>query len=146
MQIELFNKSNRTVFAFLREKLKVLPIKQQLKWYESLQTSSNSTNWKKIYVKNYFSTIKTKLRSFQLTLTLRSAVTTVQLAGLDINDSEICMFCLQHPKAINHLSVFGLQNCRKVLERCRRLDFSNITLPYCIMLPQQAVWISRQKY
>ena len=41
-QVELLSKSNRTVYAFLREKLKVFHIKQQLKRCESLQTSSNS--------------------------------------------------------------------------------------------------------
>ena len=81
-QIELSNKSNRTVFAFLREKSKVFPIKQQLKWCESLQTSFNFMNWKKIYENNYFSTIETKLRSFQIWLNLRSVVTNVQLADL----------------------------------------------------------------
>ena len=43
-QIELLSKSNRTVYAFLREKSLVFPIKQQLKWCENLQTSSNSIN------------------------------------------------------------------------------------------------------
>ena len=52
MQIELLNKSNRTVYAFLRVKSKVLPFKQQLKWCESLQTFSNFMNWKKIYENN----------------------------------------------------------------------------------------------
>ena len=47
-QIELLSKSNRTVYILLREKSKVLPIKQQLKWCKKLQTSSNSINWKKI--------------------------------------------------------------------------------------------------
>ena len=84
-QIEVLNISNRTVHAFLREKSKVLPIKQQLKWCESLQTSPNFMNWKKIYENNYFSTIETKkLRSFQIRLNLRSVVTNVQLAGFDI--------------------------------------------------------------
>ena len=68
---------NRTVYVFLREKSKMLPIKQQLKCCESLQTSSNSMNWKKIYDNNYFSTIETKLRSFQIRLDLRSVVTNV---------------------------------------------------------------------
>ena len=46
-QIELLNKSNIIFYAFLREKSKVLPIKQ-MKRYESLQTFSNFINWKKI--------------------------------------------------------------------------------------------------
>ena len=102
-EIELLSNSNRTVCAILREKSKVLPIKQQLKWCESLQTSSNSINWKKIYENDYFSTIETILRSFQIWLNLRSVVTNVQLAGFNIINSGMCTFCLQHPKAINHL-------------------------------------------
>ena len=64
---------------FLRENSKVLPTKQQLKWCESLQISFNSMKWKKIYENNSFSTIETKLRSFQIRLKLRSVVTNVQL-------------------------------------------------------------------
>ena len=93
---------------FLREKSKVFSIKQQLKWCESLLTSSNSMNWKKTYENNYFSTIETKLRSFQIRLNLRSVVTNVRLAGVDITESE--MFCLQHPETINHL----FMNCKIV--------------------------------
>ena len=102
IKIELLSKLNGTVYAFLREKSKVLPIEQQLKRCESLQTS-NFISWKKIYENNYFSIIETKLRSFQIRLNLRSVVTNVQLAGFDIIDSEMCTFCLQHPETINHL-------------------------------------------
>ena len=81
-KIKLLNKPNQTVYTFLPEKSKSLSIKQQLKWCESLQTFSNSMNWKKIYENNYFSTIETKLRSFQIKLNLRSIVTNVQLVDL----------------------------------------------------------------
>ena len=74
-----------------------------MKWCESLQTSSNSMNWKKIYENNYFLTIEIKSRLFQIRLNLRSVATNVQLAGFDIIESEICTFCLQHRKTINHL-------------------------------------------
>ena len=36
-QIELLGQSNKTAYTFLREKSKILPIKQQLKWCEILQ-------------------------------------------------------------------------------------------------------------
>ena len=88
----------------------MLPIKQKLKSCESLQTSSNSMNWKKINENNHFSTIETKLRSFEIRLYLRFVVTNVQLAGFDIIDSEICTFCLQHPETISHL----LLDCKTV--------------------------------
>ena len=102
-QIELLSISNRTVYAFLREKSKVLPTKLQLKWYESLQTSANCMKWKKIYKNNYFSAIETKLRSFQIKLNLRFIVTNVQLAGFDIIYIETCTFCLQYLETINCL-------------------------------------------
>ena len=81
----------------------MLPIKQQLEWSESLQTSFNTMNRKKTYKNNSFSTIETKLRSLQIGLNLRSVVTNVQLAGVDIIDSEMFTLCLQHPETINHL-------------------------------------------
>ena len=96
------NKSNTTVYAFLREKSKALLIKQQLKWCETLQIS-NSINWKKFYKINYFSIIETKLRSFPISLNLRSVVINVQLAGFDIDHSEMYTFRLQHPETINHM-------------------------------------------
>ena len=49
-------------------------------------------NWKKIYENNYFSTIETKLISFQIRSDLRSVVTNVQLTQFDIIDSEMCRF------------------------------------------------------
>ena len=62
--IELLGQSNKTAYTFLREKSKILPIKQQLKWCDSLQISPESIDWKKVYKNNYFSTIETKLKSF----------------------------------------------------------------------------------
>ena len=106
----LLSTSNKTAYAFLREKFKDIPSKQQIKWCESLQISSNFINWKAIYENNYFSTTETKLRSFQIRLNLRSIVTNIQLAGFDIIDNELCTFCLQHPETINHLFL----NCKIV--------------------------------
>ena len=108
--IELLSTSNKIAYAFLREKFKDIPSKQQIKWCESLQISSNFINWKAIYENNYFSITETKLRSFQMKLNLRSIVINIQLAGFDIIDSELCTFCLQHPETINHLFL----NCKIV--------------------------------
>ena len=63
-QIELLGQSNKTAYTFLREKSKILPIKQQLKWCDILQIPPESIDWKKVHENNYFSTIETKLRSF----------------------------------------------------------------------------------
>ena len=113
--IELLGQSIKRAYTFLREKSKILPIKQQLKWCDILQTSPESIDWKKVYENNYFSTIETKLRSFQIRLNLRSLVMNVQLAGFGIIDSELCSFCLQQPETLMHffwsvklLSVFGI--------------------------------------
>ena len=100
--IELLGQSNKTAYTFLREKSKILPIKQQLNWCDILQTSPESIDWKKVYENNYFSTIETKLRSFQIRLNLRSLVMNVQLAGFGIINSQLCSFCLQQPETLMH--------------------------------------------
>ena len=87
---------------FLKEKSKILPIKQQLRWCDILQIPSDSIDWKKIYENNYFSSIETKLRSFQIKLNLQSLVMNVQLAGFGIIDSKLCSFCLEKPETIMH--------------------------------------------
>ena len=114
-QIKLLGQLNKTSYTFLREKSKILPIKQQLKWCEILQIPSDFIDWKKIYENNYFSTVETKLRSFQIRLNLRSLVMNVQLAGFGSIDSELCSFCLEKPQTIMHffrsvnlLSVSGI--------------------------------------
>ena len=61
-----------------------------------------SIDWKKVYENNYYSTIETKLRSFQIRLNLQSLVMNVQLAGFGIIDSELCSFCLQQPETLMH--------------------------------------------
>ena len=61
-----------------------------------------SIDWKKVYENNYFSTVETKLRSFQIRLNLRSLVMNVQLDGFGIIDSELCSFRLQQPETLTH--------------------------------------------
>ena len=53
-QMELLGQSNKTAYTFLREKSKILPIKQQLKWYDILQMLPESIDWKKVYENNYY--------------------------------------------------------------------------------------------
>ena len=64
-QIELLGQSNKIAYSFLTEKFKILPIKQQMKWCEILQSPPDYIDCKEVYENNYFSTIETKLRSFQ---------------------------------------------------------------------------------
>ena len=136
LKLNCWNNQIKTAYTFLRKKSKILPIKQQPKWCEILQIPPESINWKKIYENNYFSTIETKLRSFQIRLNLRSLVMNVQLAGFGIIDSELCSFCLEKLETIMHffwsvnlLSPSGMtleigfpQNCKSTLS-C--LEFIN---------------------
>ena len=95
----LLGKSNKTVDTFLRNKNKVLPIKQQQKWGKILQILLSSIDWSKVYNNNYFATRETKLRSFQNRLNLKSIVKNIQLHGLEI----VVYFCLEEPETIMHL-------------------------------------------
>ena len=94
--------SNKTAYTFLREKSKILPIEQQLKWCKILQTPSDFIDYKKVYENNYFSTIEAKVRSFQIKFNLLSLVTNVQLAGFGIIDSESCSYCFEQPEKFIH--------------------------------------------
>ena len=78
----------------MKNKVKVLPVKQQLKWCDILQLPSDATDWSTIYKNNYYATNKTKLRSFQIRLNVRSIVTNVQLYVLNIASNNT----VQHKK------------------------------------------------
>ena len=101
--ITLLGKSNKTVYTFLRNKNKILPVKQQQKWCETLQILPSSIDWSKVYYNNYFATRESELRSFQIRLNLKSIVTNVQVHGLETVDSSCCVFCLEEPETIMHL-------------------------------------------
>ena len=47
-QIELLGQSNKTAYIFLKEKSKILLIKQQLKWCDIIQIPPESIDWKKV--------------------------------------------------------------------------------------------------
>ena len=101
--VALLGKFKKTVYTFLRNKNKVLPIKQQQKWCEILQTLPSSIDWSKVYNNNCFATRETKLRSFQIRLNLKSIVTNLQRHSLEIVDSNCCVFCLEESETIMHL-------------------------------------------
>ena len=98
----MLGQSNKTAYTCLRQKSKILPINQQLKCSEILQTLSDSIDRKKVHGNNYFSKIETKVRSFQIRLNLRTLVTIVQLAGFGIIDCELCSFRLEQPETLMH--------------------------------------------
>ena len=52
--------SNKITYKFLRDKFKVLPVKQQLKWFDILQLPSDAIDWSTIYENNYYATNETK--------------------------------------------------------------------------------------
>ena len=55
-QITALGSSSKTAYKFLRDKVKVLPVEQQLNWCDILQLSSDAIDWSTIYKNNYFAT------------------------------------------------------------------------------------------
>ena len=102
----LSQRSEQT-YTFLRDTKKIIPIKQQQKWRDALQILPNNIGRNKIYKNNYLATNKTKLRSFQFRLNMRSIVTNVQLNGFGIVDKNHCVFCSENPGSIIHLFCEG---------------------------------------
>ena len=102
-QLTALGSSRKTAYKFLRDKVKVLPVKQQLKCCDILQLPSDAIDWSTIFKNNYYATNETKLRSFQIRLNLRSIVTNVQLHVLDIASDNLCTFCCEKPEILIHL-------------------------------------------
>ena len=92
-QIVAPGNSSKIAYKFLRDKVKVLPVKQQPKWCGILQLPSDAIDWSTIRENNCYATNETKLRLFQIRLNLRSIVTNVQLYVLDIASNNLCTFC-----------------------------------------------------
>ena len=104
-QIAALSSSSKTAFKFLIDKVKVRPVKKQLKWCDTWQLLSDAIDWSAIYKNNYYAANETKLRSFQIRLNLRSIVTIVGyncmfLILLLIN---LCTFCREEPETPIHL-------------------------------------------
>ena len=53
-QITTLGSSSKTAYQFLRDKVKILPVKQQLKWCNILQLPSDTIDWSNIYKNNYY--------------------------------------------------------------------------------------------
>ena len=102
-QIAALGSSSNNAYKFLRDKVKVVPVKQQLKCCDILQLSSDAIDWSIIiYENNYYITNDTKLRSFQIRLNLRSIVTNVQLYFLDIVSNNLRTLCPKEPETLIH--------------------------------------------
>jgi len=57
----------------------------------------------RVYENNYFATLETKLRSFQIRLNKRSIVTNIQLHGFEIIESDSCLSCSKSSENILRL-------------------------------------------
>jgi len=77
--------------------------KQQLRWADEFSLNPNTINWTKIYITNYYCTLETKLRSFQIKVNLRVTVTNVQLHGFGMIENNFCCFCKTNPETMMHL-------------------------------------------
>ena len=102
-QIAALGSSNKTAYKFFRDKVKLLPVKQQLKWCDILQLPFDAIDWSTIYQNIYYAANETKLRSFQIWLNFRSIVTDVQLFVLDIAFDNLCTFCREESETLIHL-------------------------------------------
>ena len=89
--------STKWVYNCLCEFNMVKPIKQQELWSKDLNIQS-VVDWNEIYKINYLCTIETKLRSFQIKLSLRVVATNIQLFGFGLIESQHCKFCNKEPK------------------------------------------------
>ena len=70
---------------------------------KTLKISSNFIIWRTNYVNNHYLNKKTKLKSFQIRLNLRSIIANAQLVGFGIFSSELCTFRSKHPETLYHL-------------------------------------------
>ena len=96
----LSQRSEQT-YTFLRDTKKIIPIKQQQKWCDTLQILPNNIDRNKIHENNYLATNEKKMRSFQFRLNMRSIVTNVHLNGFRIADKNHCVFCSENPTIIH---------------------------------------------
>ena len=71
----------------------IFPEKHQRRWANDLLLDFDSINWPIIYKNNYYCTVETKLRSFQIKLNLRAIVCNSQLFGFGMIENDLCTFC-----------------------------------------------------
>ena len=60
-QIAALRSLSKTTYKFLRDKVKMQPVKQQLKWRDILQLPFDAIDWLTVYENHYYATNKTKL-------------------------------------------------------------------------------------
>ena len=81
----------------------IFPEKHQRRWANDLLLDFDSINWPIIYKNNYYCTLETKLRSFQIKLNLRAIVCNSQLFGFGMIENDLCTFCKKDSETVLHL-------------------------------------------
>ena len=94
--------SFKSVYLYSMKK-QLEPIKSQISWWNELNTTNSTIDWKLVYRNNYYCTFEVKLRYFQLKLNNRALVTNLQLHGFGVIDSNKCTFCDSFPESVLHL-------------------------------------------
>ena len=93
--------STKKVYTYLMGD--IFPEKHQRRWANDLLLDFDSINWPIIYKNNYYCTLETKLRSFQIKLNLRAIVCNSQLFGFGMIENDLCTFCKKDSETVLHL-------------------------------------------
>ena len=81
----------------------IFPEKHQRRRANDLLLDFDSINWPIIYKNNYYCTLETKLRSFQIKLNLRAIVCNSQLFGFGMIENDLCTICKKDSETVLHL-------------------------------------------
>ena len=88
--------STKKVYTYLMGD--IFPEKHQRRWANDLLLDFDSINWPIIYKNNHYSTLETKLRSFQIKLNLQAIVQYVTRSYLDL--ARLKTICAHFAKKI----------------------------------------------
>ena len=94
--------STKVAYQYFIQQVKEYPEKRRKKWEGELNLTSNF-DWSNICQSNYYSTVETKLRSFQIKLNLRAVVTNACLFHFGMIDSPNCVFCNTETDSLVHM-------------------------------------------
>ena len=86
----------------------LFPEKYQRRWANDLLLDFDAINWPIIYKNNYYFTLETKLRSFQIKLNLRAIECNSQLFGFGLIENDLCTFCKKGSETVLHLFCIGI--------------------------------------
>ena len=86
----------------------IFPVKHQRRRANDLSLDFDSRKWPIIYGNNYYCTLETKLRSFQIKLNLQAIVCNSQLFGFGLIENDQRTFC---KRASENSIAFALYFC-----------------------------------